>query len=308
MSALSAAARRGAVALLPGWRAFTWAGRDAVDLLSRLSTADLTPLAAGRAVTTLFLTPTGRVRHRMLLVPDSAGGGLALGEPGSESWPEWIDTYTFAEDCRIAPLGVHSVGAAFGSDGVAAAGELPARGSVARRHGVTWSRRDWGSLPVAIACGEAAAMDRALAESALPRLDAVALEQVRVEHGEPAMGAELTEERFPLEAGLLEEISFTKGCYTGQEVVARQDTYGKVARRLVGVAFAARPAPGDELSGEPRGCVVTSVAPGEALAPSGERCVAALAYVGTRSAGPATRVTTAAGLEGTVVALPFTPA
>ena len=301
MPKTTAAARRGAAAELPGWRVFSWAGRDATDLLSRLSSADLSPLASGRAVTTLFLTPTGRVRHRVLLVPDDGGGGLAVGEPSSMSWPEWIDTYTFAEDCRIVPRPELRVAAIFGPEGLCVAGDPPARGSVARRHGITFARRDWGELPVVLACGES------FEAIALPRLDDDTLLQLRVEQGEPATGAELTEERFPLEAGLLDEISFTKGCYTGQEVVARQDTYGKVARRLVGLALGERPSPGEEILGEPRGCTVTSVAPWPARAPSGEACVAALGYVGARSAAQGTPVTIAGGASGTVIELPFLP-
>ena len=55
----------------------------------------------------------------------------------------------------------------------------------------------------------------------------------RIDAGEPVYGSELTEEFNPLEAGLLPYISFNKGCYIGQEVVARLNTYDKVQRKLV---------------------------------------------------------------------------
>ena len=55
----------------------------------------------------------------------------------------------------------------------------------------------------------------------------------RIDAGEPAYGSELTEDFNPLEAGLLPYISFNKGCYIGQEVVARLNTYDKVQRKLV---------------------------------------------------------------------------
>jgi folate-binding protein YgfZ len=66
-------------------------------------------------------------------------------------------------------------------------------------------------------------------------------ESVRVEAGIPVMGAELDERTIAAEAGLLERcVSFTKGCYTGQELVARLDARGnKVARRLRGLVLAA---------------------------------------------------------------------
>jgi folate-binding protein YgfZ len=64
-----------------------------------------------------------------------------------------------------------------------------------------------------------------------------AVEACRIVTGIPAMGSELTAKTIAAEAGLVERtVSFTKGCYTGQELVARLDARGSnVARRLVGV-------------------------------------------------------------------------
>jgi len=74
--------------------------------------------------------------------------------------------------------------------------------------------------------------------------DAAAFEAARIEAGVPAMGRELTDKTIPQEAGNLVEhaVSFTKGCYTGQELVARLDSRGgNVARRLRGVVLEAMP-------------------------------------------------------------------
>jgi len=62
---------------------------------------------------------------------------------------------------------------------------------------------------------------------------------LRVEAGVPAPGTELTEDVTPLEAGLRRFCDDHKGCYTGQEIVARQITYDKVANHLVGLLPAA---------------------------------------------------------------------
>lgn len=64
-----------------------------------------------------------------------------------------------------------------------------------------------------------------------------AVEACRIVSGVPAMGAELTAKTIPHEAGVVARtVSFTKGCYTGQELVARIDSRGgNVPRRLVGV-------------------------------------------------------------------------
>ena len=73
-----------------------------------------------------------------------------------------------------------------------------------------------------------------------PSGDPAAFEVARIEAGVPAMGRELTEKTIPQEAGSLVEhtVSFTKGCYTGQELVARLEARGaNVARRLRGVVL-----------------------------------------------------------------------
>lgn len=75
---------------------------------------------------------------------------------------------------------------------------------------------------------------------------------LRIEAGEPVMGADVDEKTIPQESGLVDDaVSFTKGCYLGQELVARIDTRGHVNRHLRGL----------RLSGPaPLGSVVTAVA------------------------------------------------
>ena len=63
-------------------------------------------------------------------------------------------------------------------------------------------------------------------------------EQLRILQGRPAPDKELTEDYNPLEAGLWQTISFEKGCYIGQETIARLNTYNGVKQRLWGVKFA----------------------------------------------------------------------
>ena len=60
-----------------------------------------------------------------------------------------------------------------------------------------------------------------------------ALELARIGQGVPAFGSELSETYNPLEAGLQHMVNYTKGCYIGQEVIARLTTYDKVQKRLV---------------------------------------------------------------------------
>ena len=100
-----------------------------------------------------------------------------------------------------------------------------------------------------------------------------ALEVLRVEAGVPRSGLELDEAVLPAETGLLSRaVDFEKGCYTGQEVVARMASRGRLAHRLVGLALAGTDAeavaPEDVLHGQGRRVgEVTSTALSPALRP-----------------------------------------
>jgi len=60
---------------------------------------------------------------------------------------------------------------------------------------------------------------------------------LRVEAGQPEFGRELGDEYIPLEANLWNDVSFKKGCYTGQEIIARMESRQKLAKRLVRLRF-----------------------------------------------------------------------
>jgi folate-binding protein YgfZ len=93
-------------------------------------------------------------------------------------------------------------------------------------------------------------------------------ELLRIEAGLPAWGRELSDQVTPLEAGLLPAISFSKGCYTGQEIIARQVNYDKVTRNLVGLVLppdAPSELRGATVQGPGRGGFVASVAFSPAL-------------------------------------------
>ena len=96
--------------------------------------------------------------------------------------------------------------------------------------------------------------------------DPAELEELRIEAGTPAWGKELDETVLPAEAGLDEtHVSFTKGCYPGQEHIARLHYRGHPNRRLR-VLEVANAKPGDEiLLGEKAVGRVTSAVPGRAL-------------------------------------------
>lgn len=84
---------------------------------------------------------------------------------------------------------------------------------------------------------EVAAVIGQLASAGAVSLDERAAEVLRVEAGRPRFGQDADESHLPDEVGLDDAVSTTKGCYVGQEIVARLRTYGRVNRRLVGFRF-----------------------------------------------------------------------
>lgn len=101
-----------------------------------------------------------------------------------------------------------------------------------------WSGED--SFQVFIPLAAASAV-RSRLERTAPIASARALEVLRIEAGIPRSGAELSEEILPPEARLEASISYTKGCYTGQEIVARLRSRGHVNHLLVGLRFEGDP-------------------------------------------------------------------
>ncbi|MEM9176609.1 MAG: glycine cleavage T C-terminal barrel domain-containing protein [Myxococcota bacterium] len=152
--------------------------------------------------------------------------------------------------------------------------------------------------------GRRAAVEAALEEAAggtLARGDLATLEVLRVEAGVPALGRELDEEVLPPEARLERAIATDKGCYVGQEIVARLRARGQVNHLLVGFALEVDRIPGEGTevtAGERRTGELTSVAE------SPRHGTIALGYVRREHADPGTEITFEGG-RGRVVDLPF---
>jgi glycine cleavage system T protein len=132
-----------------------------------------------------------------------------------------------------------------------------------------------------------------------------ALETLRIEAGIPRYGAELDEETLPLEAGLLNALSFTKGCYPGQEIIERARSRGHINWKLVGLVVDADapPAPGEKLAHE--GKEVGEVTSAGFCPTQGK--MLALAYIRREAAAPGTKVTLTSRAPAEVRELPFWP-
>jgi folate-binding protein YgfZ len=253
-------------------------GDDALDLLNRLSTNDLELMRPGGGMETVLTTNKGRIIDllRILHMGDHL---LMLTSPGTQDRVvEWIDFYTFAEDITvtdIAPDTSHflfvgdAAGDALSEAGFGAWGLTTPLSHTASEIGdgvIVIVRTESGSLPaweVIVPRGQDIPSD------GIEKPGTSALEMLRIEQGIPAFPSELNESHNPLEANLKPHISFNKGCYIGQEVVARLNTYDRVQRflcRLV-VEDTITLEPGSALTvdGDSAGEVTSSI-PGFALA------------------------------------------
>ncbi len=275
-------------------------GKDSLDLLHRLSTNDVRSLRPGQGTAAAFLTGKGRIvdlvtLHRLedrLLCLTGPGRGAAVAAN--------IDRYTFREEVRVedrsrshGALGIFGARASarvallFGPEAAGRPLHHPVAAGIDGLVAVlarTFPLAGDGYHLIA-AAGDLQALRAAILRRAggLAEAGPACLEALRIESGLPAPGRELTEEYNPWEARLDEAISLTKGCYVGQEVVARLNTYKKVSKLLCRIRVeGALPGPGARLetAGQPIG-VLTSAAriPGE------ERVVA-LGYVRDEDAVP----------------------
>jgi tRNA-modifying protein YgfZ len=230
-------------------------GPDILDLVHRLSTGDVASLALGEGRPTVLTSPKGRIVERLTVHQLGPEGVWILAGPGAaQTVLAHLKKYTFAEQIGLADITADT--AAFAVVGPSWADAAKAAGlpAVPPYGASTWPF-DGGVVQVfgsdgygpdgVLAVGNLAhaAPLRALLVEAVrsvdgAELDAFDLEAWRVLRGRPSRGAELDEEHNPLEAGLRDAVSFTKGCYVGQEVVARLNTYDKVSRRLVRLELA----------------------------------------------------------------------
>ncbi len=319
---LEAALQRCALADISEGSRLLGTGPDLLSLLHRLSTGDVESLAEGQGRPTVLTTAKGRIVER-LIAQRLATGGLLIGGPGRG--PAVIDhlkKFTFAEQTGLSEITAATrllalVGpladSALEHAGLrrpdpwaavpATLGDLPVhllghdgRGCTgvsflvdAERAGETWRRL----LLSTEAVGGCAA-------------GRLALETRRILSGSGSSGREWSEEFNPLEAGLAEAVSFTKGCYVGQEVVARLNTYDKVSRELLGVLYSVESGvpqlgtplfAGDKVAGQ-----ATS-----ALRPPGAPAAIGLAYVKKREAGPgdSLRCGSADGPDARLIRPPF---
>ncbi len=262
-------------------------GKDLLNLLHRLTTQDLKGLPVGAGLPAVLTSAKGRIVDRLFVHRAAEREVFVVaGEGRAPAVLEHLRKYTFAEETGLEDVTDTTVLFSLLGDG--AAGILPDAGPWGTRRGeieghevVILGHDGFTSEGRSVlAAREGVEPVRAFLSARAREIDAETLETWRVLRGLPAPGSELMEDWNPLEAGLRDHVSFTKGCYVGQEVVARLNTYDKVSRRLVRLRIPEGvpvPSPGAEVrsGGKGVGRVTSAV-----LAPDGG--AAALAYVKAR--------------------------
>lgn len=303
---------RCAVVDLSWFSAVRASGADHREYLNRRLSQKVDDLPDGRAVRATLLGAEGRMQGDFELVAD-CGGTLILSTPASSGAEiaGLLDRYVFTEDARFADeSGGVSLRALVGPGAEGALGRLglsmPGAGVVAAGvvEGVrvlVWRCDFAGGNPV-LAAPPGGAVEGAILAAAGARAGFLAFDTVRIEAGVPWWGLDLDERTIPLDANLLHALSFEKGCYPGQETVAKIMNLGHPARQLRGVVLDAEdpPAPRTPLSVEGgEAGVLTSSTWSPRL---GRSIGLAMVRWPHRQAG--TRVG-CGGTTGTIVELPF---
>ena len=273
-------------------------GPDLLGLLHRLSTGDVKNLKPGEGRETVVTTAKGRIVERVFVHHLGDDGVLLVTGPGGAPRVQaHLQRFTFAENTGLTDVtaGTFAVtlfgprwaeaADAVGIPKLAPYGSATSTVATVRVHAVGTNGFDANGILVVGPIDGASRVRQVLVDAAAAvgggAIDADTLEAWRMLSGLPAPGLELTEDYNPLEAGLTSAVSFTKGCYVGQEVVARLNTYGKVSRKLVVLELP----PGSPVPalGAPvlrDGSVIGTVT--SAMLPPGRSRPVALAYVKSR--------------------------
>ncbi len=211
------------------------AGRDAEEYLNRMVSNDVAALGPGESCEALLLTAKARIIAPLVVLRRAHEDFLLLTEPGlGEVVRHELTRMRFAAKAEIEPE-EHRAQVVFGGEGI-----------------------------VTDAYGEPAA--EVLDAGLEPTVDPAELELLRIKSGTPAWGKELDDRVLPAEAGLDERaISFTKGCYPGQEPIARLHYRGHANRSLRVLELPELPEAGAELAleGKVVGRVTSAVREGD---------------------------------------------
>jgi tRNA-modifying protein YgfZ len=281
-------------------------GSEAVDYLQAQLTNDIEAVGPGQGCYAALLDRKGHMQADMRVLRLDDGVWIDTEPEALSAVLRHLSMYKIGREVEIAELGgERAILSLIGPAAIDVAGA----GQLSPEH----AHRDVapGGLParavatdtgVDLICnlGDAEAMRTTLVEAGAAEISEDAAEIVRVESGRPRFGLEMTTATIPQEAGIDDRaVSFTKGCYIGQETVARLHYRGRPNRHLRGLSLEAPATAGDPIAlGERElGRIGTAV-----ISPAhGPIALAVL----RREAEPGARVTVGEGVGAEVTELPF---
>ena len=293
------------------WGRIQMTGDDRLRFLHNQTTNDFDSLKPGQGCDTVFVTSTGRtIDLATAYATDDAV--LLLVSPGyNQRLMEWMDRFIFfADKVELEDITESTVAFSLLGEGLTAAlgmealvqqpyatHQVMAIGGVEVRVAVGSGLMTPGYTLIA-AANDAAPLWQTLTAAGAQPLGTQAWEQLRIRQGRPASGQELTDDINPLEAGLWQTISLSKGCYIGQETIARLHSYRGVKQQLWGIKMNAAAELNSPITeGEEKIGKLTSYT----QTPEGHF---GLAYIRTKAVTPGLKVTIGAA-EGELVAVPF---
>jgi tRNA-modifying protein YgfZ len=235
------------------WGRIQVTGRDRVSFLHNQSTNDLKTRQPGQGCETVFITSTARTLDLATAYVTEDDVLLLVSPNRCQQLLTWLDRYIFFND-QVMLTDLTSKTACFsllGPQSQMLLEQLGIQISEAVLHDHQEFSLPSGKVRVAAGTGLAIAgytlildadsapaiWQQLTAAGAVPMGEAV-WEQLRIIQGRPKPDQELTEDYNPLEAKLLQTVSFNKGCYIGQETIARLNTYQGVKQQLWGIKLA----------------------------------------------------------------------
>lgn len=235
--------------LIPSAPVFDVSGRDATRYLNARLTNDMRLLPVGSHCLAAALSAQGKTQgmfrvlrleeSRYLLVADGGDREAVLAALKKFIVADRVDVRDLTSETEL----LHTYGNPEALEGLLGA-PLPGGNAFAGLGGlwVLRSERLAGLGFDLVGPGEALdGVRRALNEAGSTSLDRDTSEAYRIRYGRPAFPVEINEERLFLEAGPKDAISFSKGCYVGQEVIEKIESHGKLPRRICRVMIDGTP-------------------------------------------------------------------
>jgi folate-binding protein YgfZ len=223
------------------WRKIGVAGADASSWLNSLISADISDLSAGRARRSLLLSPTGKVRAEFTVAVVPGGNLLLIQDPMQpRSILDLLSLYTLSSDVTLEDRTQELALFAF-----------PGRTEPPGAAGAATS------APSCLGPGAdviAPAEDHGFLAAQFSKLATPVgnedIEAWRIATGLPRVGVDVLEDDLPQEGGLAGAVSFEKGCYLGQEAVAKVQNLGHPRRALLRLEASGPVSPGDPIEAD----------------------------------------------------------